>query len=55
MTSSTIDNGLNPSDPTVLLALFITWCITKLVPADQIGAAVILYPFVHQALRLQRR
>jgi hypothetical protein len=52
VTESATHNGQIPPDPTTLL---ITFCITKLVPADQIGAALMLYPFVHRLLAVERR
>jgi hypothetical protein len=55
MSESATHNGQIPSDPTTLTALLITFCITKLVPADQIGAALMLYPFIYRLLAVERR
>jgi hypothetical protein len=55
MSGTTTHNGLNPPDPTTLIALLISFCITKALPADQIGTAVILYPLIRQLLAVERR
>lgn len=55
MTDSTTHNGQIPIDPTTLIALLITLCITKALPPDQIGAAAALYPLIHQLLAVERR
>lgn len=55
MTQTSPHNGQIPIDPTTAIAFLITFCITKALPADQIGAAAIVYPFVHRLLATERR
>jgi hypothetical protein len=55
VTENALNNGQIPIDPTTAIALLITFCITKALPADQIGAAAIVYPFVHRLLATERR
>jgi ABC-type methionine transport system permease subunit len=49
-------NGQIPTDPTtVLLAVLATLTITRILPAEQIGATAALYPLVHHLLAFERR
>jgi hypothetical protein len=55
MSESATHNGQIPIDPTTFLALLISFCITKALPADQIGTAVLIYPLIHRLLAVERR
>jgi hypothetical protein len=55
VTQTSPHNGQIPIDPTTLIALLITFCITKALPPEQIGAAAALYPLIHRLLAVERR
>lgn len=56
MTGTTTQNGQIPTDPTtVLLAVLATLTLTRILPAEQIGAAAALYPLVHGLIAFERR